>query len=155
MSVQSPQSSLEAAEAIRGHHVELHANLRDRVLAVRDAVRGGGSAIAARDAVLAFLDAELLPHAMAEEKALYPAGAVGASALLVEAMIEEHRDIVRRIGDLRVAVDPVEIVAISSAVLALFESHLAKENDRLIPALVARDDISLGDLLAGMHELVG
>lgn len=151
----STQSSLEAAEAIRGHHVELQGEFRRRVHGVLAAVREGTPATDARDDVLAFLDHELVPHAMAEERALYPAGDVGLSALLVEAMIAEHRDIVRRIDDLRAATDPVEIVAGSSALLALFEAHLAKENDRLIPALLARPDVSLADLLAGMHELVG
>jgi hypothetical protein len=148
-------SPLEAADAIRAHHVELHAALRDRVLAVLAAARGGSSPTTPRDDVLAFLDGELLPHARAEEEALYPAGDVGPSALLVEAMIAEHRDIVGRIEALRGADDAIEIVAGASAILALFESHLAKENDRLIPALVARPDVSLGELLSGMHELVG
>ena len=39
--------------------------------------------------------------------------------------------------------------------LALFESHLAKENDYLVPALVADPDVELGVLLEGMHALVG
>jgi hypothetical protein len=34
-----------------------------------------------------------------------------------------------------------------SAILALFESHLSKENDLLIPVLVADPNVALGALL--------
>jgi hypothetical protein len=40
-------------------------------------------------------------------------------------------------------------------VLALFEAHLWKENELLVPALVADPSVDLGRLLSGMHELVG
>lgn len=145
----------EAAEAIRAHHVELQSTLTGTVDALRDAVRNGRPWHATRDDVLRFLDTELLPHAAAEERALYPAGATGATASLVAAMIDEHGAIIGRVGALRTAVDPIDAVAEASAVLALFEVHLAKENDRLIPALVADPSISLESLLAGMHELLG
>jgi hypothetical protein len=148
-------SPLEAAAAIRAHHAELHDGLRDRVIALAAAARQGTPFEAERQAIVAFLDAEILPHAKAEEETLYPAADTGASALLVEAMRAEHRDLVGRVGELRSAADPIAAVSGASAILALFESHLAKENDRLIPALLALPGVSLGELLAGMHELVG
>jgi hypothetical protein len=58
-------------------------------------------------------------------------------------------------GGLRGTADALDAVTGASAILALFESHLSKENDLLIPALVANPDVSLADLLSGMHELVG
>jgi hypothetical protein len=70
-------------------------------------------------------------------------------------MSDEHRDIVAHVADLRVAGDALAATVTASALLALFESHLAKENDYLIPALVADPDVDLGVLLEGMHELVG
>jgi hypothetical protein len=151
----STTSPLEAAAAIKGHHVELHNGLRDRVNVLLTAARQNGPYEAARDAIVAFLDAEILPHAAAEERTLYRAADTGVSALLVEAMRAEHRDLVARVGELRHAGDLITSVSEASAILALFESHLAKENNRLIPALLALPDVSLGDLLAGMHELVG
>jgi hypothetical protein len=102
-----------------------------------------------------YLVRELLPPAAAELRRLSGGGAAGTSALLVEAMRTEHRDIVGRVDGLRRTTAPLEAATVASAILALFESHLSKENDRLIPALLARPDVSLGDLLAGMHELVG
>lgn len=145
----------EAAAAIRAHHVELHERFADLVAGVRHAVRSGADPVAARDALLAFLDGELVPHARAEEAALYPAGAKGPTTALVAAMIDEHRDIVRRIEVLRSTTDGLDLVGGANAVLALFESHLAKENERLIPALVADPDVALAERLAGMHELLG
>jgi hypothetical protein len=104
---------------------------------------------------VAYLDTEIVPHAAAEERTLYPAADAGPAALLVDAMRAEHRDLMGRVTQLRSAPDPIAAVAGASAIAALFASHLAKENDRLIPALLAMPDVSLGDLLAGMHELVG
>jgi hemerythrin HHE cation binding domain-containing protein len=151
----STHAPVEAVAAIKGHHAELHNGLRDRVNVLRAAARQNGPYEAERDAIVAFLDAEILPHAAAEERTLYRAADTGASALLIEAMRAEHRDLVARVGELRQAGDLITSVSEASAILALFESHLAKENDRLIPALLALPGVSLGDLLAGMHELVG
>jgi iron-sulfur cluster repair protein YtfE (RIC family) len=145
----------EAATAIRAHHVELHEHLRVRVAALGDAVRAGTDHRPVSAAVLACLDDELLPHATAEERVLYPAGDTGMTAMLVRAMRNEHRDLVDRVAKLRAATDALEATMQAAAILALFESHLAKENDLLIPALAANPEVSLADLLTGMHELVG
>lgn len=145
----------EAAAAIRAHHVELNDDLRARVATLCDAVRSGTDHASARGAVIAYLDGELLPHAAAEEMALYPAGDTGITAMLVRAMRDEHRNLVGRVAELRGTADALDAATGASAILALFESHLSKENDLLIPALVANPDVSLADLLSGMHELVG
>ena len=146
---------LEAAAAIRAHHVELAGGLLDRVAALRATAREGAPFEAPRNRVVAYLDAEIVPHAAAEERTLYPAADAGPAALLVDAMRAEHRDLLGRVAELRDAPDAIAAVSDASAIAALFASHLGKENDRLIPALLAMPEVSLGDLLAGMHELVG
>ncbi|HET6381381.1 MAG TPA: hemerythrin domain-containing protein [candidate division Zixibacteria bacterium] len=145
----------QAADAIRAHHREMATELRRRVAAVGTAVREGRLADDARQAVLAYLDAELLPHAGAEEKALYPAGDRGNLAMLVRAMRDEHVNLVNHVDALRRAAEADEVIGLSAAILALFESHLHKENELLIPALVADPEVELGPLLEGMHELLG
>ena len=135
--------------------MELDEGLRARVAALGDAVRSGTDHSLAQDAVVAYLDGELLPHATAEERALYPAGDAGITAMLVRAMRDEHRDLVGHVGELRGTSDALDAATRASAILALFESHLSKENDLLILALVANPDVSLADLLSGMHELIG
>lgn len=145
----------QAAEAIRAHHDEMATELRRRVAAVGRAVRDGLSPTASREPVLEYLDSEVLPHAAAEERSLYPAGDAGLLALLVRSMRDEHDNLVGHVDRLRRASEAIEIVGISSAILALFESHLHKENELLIPALVSDPDVSLVTLLGGMHELLG
>lgn len=145
----------EAAASIGAHHAELNEDLRVRVAALGDAVRSGADTGPAHEALITYLDRELLPHAAAEEAALYPAGDTGITAMLVQAMCDEHRNLVERVGALRGTTDALDAATDAGAILALFESHLSKENDLLIPALVASPDVSLADLLRGMHELVG
>jgi hypothetical protein len=145
----------EAAGAIREHHVELQDALRERVVALGHAVRAGQPHEPAQRAVLAFLNAELLPHAAAEERSIYPAGARGLTALLVQAMLEEHRNLIAHVASLRESVEAIDAVANARVIQALFESHLSKENDLLLPALVADPSVSLGALLVGMHEILG
>lgn len=145
----------EAAEAIRAHHVNLHDALRVRVLDLQAAVRAGRPHAAALESVSSYLEDELLPHAIAEERALYPAGDTGLTALLVRAMGEEHKGLIARVDSLRTAADGIEAAITAGAILALFESHLWKENELLVPAFVADPSVSLSDLLSGMHELVG
>jgi hypothetical protein len=146
---------LEAAAAIRAHHEELADGLAGQVERLVADARAGRPTEAARNRVVAYLDTEIVPHAAAEERTLYPAADAGPVALLVDAMRAEHRDLMGRVTQLRSAPDPIAAVAGASAIAALFASHLAMYNDRLIPALLAMPDVSLGDLLAGMHELVG
>lgn len=146
---------VEAAAAIRAHHQQLAEGVVGRVASLRAAAREGVAFLAPRDLLVEYLDREILPHAAAEERTLYPAADSGPAALLVDAMRAEHRDLVGRVGELRSAPDAVAALSEASAIAALFLSHIGKENDRLIPALLAMPDVALGELLVGMHELVG
>ena len=145
----------ESADAIRAHHAELQDALRDRVVLLRDVVKAGQVLGPAKRAVLAFLDTELLPHAAAEERSIYPAGDRGVTAMLVQAMLAEHRNLIAHVAGLRESADAIEAVGSATAIQALFESHLSKENDLLLPALMADPSVSLGELLSGMHEILG
>jgi iron-sulfur cluster repair protein YtfE (RIC family) len=145
----------ESAGAIREHHAELRDALRERVAALRHAVQAGRPHEPAQRAVLTFLDTELLPHAAAEERSIYPAGDRGLPAMLVQAMRTEHKNLIAHVAGLRDSADAIEAVGSASAIQALFESHLSKENDLLLPALIADPSVSLGALLGGMHEILG
>jgi iron-sulfur cluster repair protein YtfE (RIC family) len=145
----------QAADAMHAHHTEMATTLRRRVAALGVAVQAREGHVEQQRSVLDYLEHDLLPHAMAEEKALYPAGDSGLTAMLVHAMVVEHRNLVAHVDAFRETTDAIQAVALSSAILALFESHLAKENDLLVPALVADEHVSLIELLGGMHELLG
>lgn len=150
----SPEDA-RALDAVENHHAQLAGALAQHVGAVVAAAEAGAGAAAARDELVGWCDRELVPHAQAEEKALYPAGLAMANArLLVEAMIAEHTVITDLVDTLRDAT-PVRAAALGVALQTVFGSHLTKENEQLLPLLVAAPDVSLVGLLDGMHELLG
>jgi hypothetical protein len=59
------------------------------------------------------------------------------------------------VDELEGATGPVRVAAAARALAAVFDLHLAKENELVVPLLVAADDVALADLLAGMHALLG
>ena len=147
-----------AVEAVREHHAELAGRLAAhtehllRMVAAADSAAFGQARAAAAD----FCTEQLLPHAAAEEDALYPAAAaLPQTKLLVEAMIAEHRVLEGLVRDLGEATEPPRVVAAAHALRVLFDSHLAKENDLILPAAAADPAVSLTGILAGMHELLG
>ena len=92
-------------------------------------------------------------HAAAEERALYAVAARSQQLrLLVEAMAAEHRLLERLVSDLGAAVDPLRAAAAGWALRVLFDTHLVKEDDLLLPALAADPAVSLAGLLVRMHE---
>jgi uncharacterized protein (DUF2249 family) len=157
----SNAEDLAAAEAVRAHHTVLAQRLSELVGRLLDTAAGGDDT-AVRDAtdataaVVAFCRDELLPHAAAEEPTLYAAAAADPRArLLVEAMTAEHHrisDLVRSIGT---APSPLVAASEARALQVLFEVHLVKENDLVLPLLAESPGVSLASLLEGMHDLVG
>jgi uncharacterized protein (DUF2249 family) len=99
---------------------------------------------------------ELVPHALAEEKAMYPAAQVMSEGrLLVEGMLAEHQVITGLVHDLESAVEPVRAAAAATALKVAFDSHLGKENEQILPLLASSSTVSLHEILGGMHELLG
>lgn len=147
-----------AAQAVIDHHAQLAAGLDERVEALVHLVesRSPVEAEAARAEVLSFVQREILPHARAEERALYPpAAAVAHGSLLVAGMIDEHHALVDLVTELAGTTSPVRAAATARAISALFAVHLAKENDLVLPLLLDQPEVELAEVLAGMHELLG
>lgn len=147
-----------AADAVVQHHAELSGVLAARTEALL-AAAGRSDAAEARSAaadLVAWVERELVPHALAEEQAMYPAAhRTLAGRLLIDGMLAEHRAITALAGELAAATDPVRAAASARALTAVFESHLAKENEQVLPLLAASPGVSLAALLEGMHELLG
>jgi uncharacterized protein (DUF2249 family) len=174
--VASSEEDAVAVGVIARHHAELAAGLGLRVetlLAAADAGSSpsgdgtgagtedgvedaaGAGAAEARGDLVAFCLRDLVPHALAEETTLYAAAAAAPELrLLVAAMIDEHRNIVTLVDALSSDLSPVRAAAAGRALLTLFEVHLLKENDLLVPRLAADPGVSLEVLLAAMHEKV-
>ncbi|HET9518768.1 MAG TPA: hemerythrin domain-containing protein [Actinoplanes sp.] len=148
----------QAAQAVIRHHSELATTLTGHVTRLIEAADAGiqRQVWHYRDELADWLHEQLLPHAYAEEVSLYPAAAdLPAGTLLVEGMLGEHRVIAALVADLQSATSPVAAAAAANALQAVFASHLAKENDLVVPLLVAADDVSLAGLLDGMHDILG
>ncbi|SFP24808.1 DUF2249 domain-containing protein [Actinomadura madurae] len=152
-STASPQQ--ETVRAILDHHERLGRTMADHALTVSRAVDQLAAPYERRDQLVAFCLEEVLPHAEAEEGTLYEAAEdLPGARLLLRSMLREHTVLRERVAELGAARTPGEAVSVAAAVNALFQSHLEKENDLLLPALVDAG-VDLGALLAGMHEILG
>jgi uncharacterized protein (DUF2249 family)/iron-sulfur cluster repair protein YtfE (RIC family) len=151
----STEADATAATAIEQHHAELSGALAARVEAVLTAaVHGDGAAtLTARQALVTWSRAELLPHAAAEEKALYPAAhGLDRGRLLVEGMLAEHQVLIGLIDELAAAGDTVRAGAAARALQVVFGNHLEKENELVLPLLTEAPGISLAGLLQDMEQ---
>jgi uncharacterized protein (DUF2249 family)/iron-sulfur cluster repair protein YtfE (RIC family) len=156
--IASNEADASAAEAVEQHHAQMQGALRVRVEALLAGVARNDevAAQAGRADLVAWCRAELVPHAEAEEQVLYPAARGRSEArLLVEGMLGEHEVIRGLVNELDTATDAVRAAAAARALQAVFDAHLAKENELVLPVLVSAADVSVSQLLAGMHEVLG
>jgi uncharacterized protein (DUF2249 family) len=158
LTIASDEADARAAAAVEQHHAEMAGRLQALVEGLLTEVESGnaGAAVAARGSLVAWLREDLMPHALAEEKAMYPAAhGTERGRLLVDGMLAEHVSIGALVDEVEQAPTPVRAAAAARALRALFESHLAKENELVLPLLAADPAVSVADLLGGMHELLG
>jgi uncharacterized protein (DUF2249 family) len=156
--VATSEADARAAQAVEEHHAQLAGALAVQVEALLGAAAAGDAARAdqARSALVSWCEQELVPHALAEEKSLYvPALRKPEGRLLVEGMLAEHERIVGLVRELGQGSDAVRQAAAARALQVMFDSHLAKENELVLPLLLADAQVSVAELLAGMHELLG
>ena len=156
--VASTDRDAAAAAAVEQHHAEMAATLGRKVEDLLDAAAAGEAAAiaSANESLVGWCLRELLPHALAEEKAMYPAAHDTVEGrLLVTGMLAEHGVIVGLVEEVAEEADPVRAAAAAKALLVMFQSHLAKENELVLPLLASKADVSVAELLAGMHELLG
>ncbi|MFI9749501.1 DUF2249 domain-containing protein [Streptomyces collinus] len=144
-------TALEAAEA---HHARLAGELAGRVTMLLTAVdRDPIAAEKIHAGLVAYCDRSLLPHAVAEEAALYPAAhGMPEARLLIESLIGEHRCLTALVDALRNAPSPAGAAADARALQVLFEEHMAKENGLVLPLLAMTPEVSLAALLTDMHR---
>ncbi|GAB5079103.1 hemerythrin domain-containing protein [Arthrobacter sp. AD-310] len=155
--VKDAAAETQAMQAVENHHAEMLRHLNGLVALLLEAVEAGDPAAgqAAQATLVDWCDAELIPHALAEEGPLY-SGPHGTpeGKLLVEGMLAEHRVIVDLVEELRTSTGVAAAVA-GAAVQRLFAVHLDKENRLLMPFIAQSPDLSLAEAVQGLHELVG
>ena len=156
--VATSAADARAVEAVKDHHAQLAGALAVQVEALLDAASRSDlpGAGAASNALVSWCRAELVPHALAEEQAMYPKAREDPRArLLVDAMLAEHHDLIELVEAIGKATGPVRAAANAQALRSLFDSHLVKENEQILPLLAGSSEVSLAEVLAGMHELLG
>ncbi|HEX9042760.1 MAG TPA: hemerythrin domain-containing protein [Trebonia sp.] len=148
-------TAAEAYEAMLEHHKRLGEELSGRADAVSGEVAAGrphGTAVAG---LIAYLAEEVLPHAAAEEKTIYPAAARAGLADTVVEMTAEHVTLSALGAQLAALTDGKAAAARAQQIAGLFTAHAARENDVLLPALLADHSADLAVLLAQMHDSTG
>jgi uncharacterized protein (DUF2249 family) len=156
--IASSEADIKAAEAVEQHHAQMAGTLAVRVEALVAAAAAGDRTRAedARAVLVSWCEQDLVPHALAEERTMYPAARAKLEGkLLVEGMLEEHKTITGLVQLLASSTDPVRAASAAKALQVVFDDHLSKENELVLPLLVAAPDVSVADLLGGMHELLG
>ncbi len=144
----------DAFKAMLAHHRTLEDQVTQRVVALRESVAKNGPHEAAQSELVAYLAKEVLPHAIAEEHSIYEAArSLPDLASTVEVMIAEHRELATSVEALATSQSPADVTNHAASIERLFSTHVAKENDLLLPALQSNDTVSLSDLLVQMHLL--
>jgi uncharacterized protein (DUF2249 family)/iron-sulfur cluster repair protein YtfE (RIC family) len=145
-------TATKAYEAMLAHHAQLGEELARRADAVSAAVAAGRPYGAGVASLITYLAEEVLPHATAEEKNIYPAAAARADmAAMVGEMIAEHIMLSALSARLAAVTDPASAAGQAQQVATLFAAHAAKENDVLLPALLGDESVDLAALLEQMH----
>ena len=148
-------TATEAYEAMLEHHKRLGEELGGRADAVSAAVAAGRPFGAAVAGLIAYLAGEVLPHAAAEEKTIYPAAARAGLSGTVEEMIAEHVTLSSASARLAAVTDGPAAAGQARQIAALFTAHAARENDVLLPALLDDKSADLAALLEQMHGSAG
>jgi iron-sulfur cluster repair protein YtfE (RIC family) len=140
--------ALTATEPLRAEHRELLPEI-ERLRATADdlATVPSQSTIGQLDALLGFLRNQLIPHARAEEKVLYPEiGRCLGSPRATATMSADHEDVMRLVTELSELRDGVHggrsdrahaiaLRRVLYGMYAILKLHFAKEEDLYLPLL--------------------
>ncbi len=145
------EAPISPIDAIAAHHAEMVAELRQRVDDLLAVVALNEPVQPAAASVTDYLHSTVLPHAASEEVTLY-AAATRFEPRLVQSLIAEHATLRRLLAKLAGGLEPVTSAATAGAIVELFATHAAKENDYLLPALLEAAPAELPTLMHSMHE---
>lgn len=150
---------------------EFHAQLVDELGGLVDRMAAASAATAtashtgtdARDAaefaaakadLLRWADAELAPHTARDEQTVYHAAhAIKYGRPLVEALLSDHRLMAGFVDEIDATQDQCVATTWATALLRVFTEHAQKENDLVLPILLADPSTDLATLLHELHDL--
>ena len=144
-------TAAEAYEAMLAHRRRLGGGLTGRAAAINGMVAAGLPYSDAVANLRAYLAQEVLPHAAAEERIFYPAAARAGLAGAVVDMLAEHVTLASAAARLSETADGEAVAGCARDIAALFAGHAARENEVLLPALLADESVDLAALLGQMH----
>lgn len=153
----SSEADAAAVRAVEQHHAELGGALSSsvEVLLAATARVDADAVSAARTSLVSWARRELVPHALAEEASMYPAAQARTEArLLIDGMLEEHKTILRLVDEVETAAEPVRAAAAAHTLGVVFDLHVDKENDLMLPLLASDPSVSVAELLGGMHDAI-
>jgi hemerythrin HHE cation binding domain-containing protein len=146
------EGATEQTRQIIHHHAMLRRGRERRAGTLCEAVQSGVPFEPQMTTLRDYLAGEILPHAQAEERTLYPAAVTQArGSELVRALTAEHHALAYLAGRLQPGADGSEAATAAERIASLFAGHVAKENDLLLPALTGAG-ADLAALLAEMHR---
>lgn len=145
------EGATEQVRQVVHHHAVLRRGLERRAGALCEAAENGIGFQRQMTALREYVT-EILTHAQAEERTLYPAATTQArGGELVRTLIAEHRELEYLAGRLQPGADAAEAATVSEWIATLFAGHVAKENDLLLPVL-AGSGADLAAVLADIYE---
>ena len=146
------EGATEQTRQIIHHHAMLRRGLERRAGALCEAAEHGIRFQRQLRTLRDYMAGEVLPHAQAEERTLYPAAVTQArGSELVRALTAEHHTLASLASRLQPGADGSEAATVAEWIATLFAGHVAKENDLLLPAL-AGAGADLAALFADMHQ---
>ena len=139
----------ELAQRIRAHHASMVVELDRLTAALRDAAPAGQEQ--ARRPLAEWFETVLVPHADEEEATTYAAAReLAEGRLLIAAMVREHV-LIKRLVALFEDSATAAAAAYGRAVFEAFTSHQGKENELILPLLVAAPQLSLAEVMQPGH----
>jgi hypothetical protein len=147
------EQDVALAEELKAHHAEMIRTLDGLSTALAHAARSGDGAAPAKHDLETWVTDVLVPHAAEEEQTTYQAaGELPDGKLLIQSMLAEHELIRLTARHMSEADDPVAAGAFARALFDMFDSHQRKENEIILPLLIAADAVSLTDVMASAHN---
>lgn len=141
------------AEELIAHHAVMVADLDRLTAALADAAATGSDIDAPHRALRDWVNNVLVPHAAEEEETTYRAAAeLTEGDLLIRSMFSEHVLIREIAAHMVEATDPGAAAAYGRSLFAIFDSHQRKENELILPLLVAADGVSLVNVMGATHS---
>jgi uncharacterized protein (DUF2249 family) len=148
------EAGVRTLQAIVQRHRALATGLSLRAADVREAALAHRQCRCAVDDLVNYAAEQVLPYAAAEEATVYVAARAhhelaGAAA----GMVSDHEYLASMLSRLTAATSTTAVLDGAGGLVAVFTSHVAKEETLVLPRLLAERDVDPAKFVARMDEL--